>query len=182
MCFLFYAPSDNEIKGECGNNDMITELYFSNFIMTHENMYEIKEEDQGIQSQIQIAKLNLRLTYWCLPNNCNSRSMAELIRKTVKDHYNMSGIYEALNVKIEDNSEENSTISNEINTIPSVPSLTSKKETSMTTISSTKTTATAAIITITSTITTTKQPNNTATSLHISIIITIFNAVLFFLN
>jgi len=153
--------------------------------MTDEDTYETEEEGQDIQSQIQIAELDLTIIYWCLPNNCNSRSSAELIRKAVKDHYNMSAMYEVLKVKIEDNSEENSTIptiSNEINTIPSVPSLTSTKETSTTTTSSTKTTTATTITTITSTITTTKQPNNTATSLHISVIITIFNAVLFFLN
>jgi len=141
-------------------------------------MYEAEEEDQDIQSQIQIAEVDLKIEYWCLPNNCNSRSIAKLIRKAVKDHYNMSAMYEVLKVKIEENSEENSTIttiSNEINTIDSVSSLTSTKETRMTTSSSTKTTTI-----IKSTITTTEQPNDIATSLDISIILIIFNVLLFF--
>jgi hypothetical protein len=134
----------------------------------------IGKEDQDIQSQVEVDELDLKIEYWCQSKNCNSRSMAELIRKAVKDHYNMSAIYEVLKVKIEENSTI-TTISNEINTIDSVSSLTSTKETRMITSSSTKPTTI-----IKSTITTTEQPNDIATSLDISIILIIFNVLLFF--
>jgi hypothetical protein len=38
----------------------------------------------------------------CRANNCNNQTIANLIKKAVKDYYNLSAVYEALKVKIEE--------------------------------------------------------------------------------
>ncbi len=46
MCSLFYRPSDNEIGGECVDDDsMIAALYLTGYIMTDEAIYETEEEN-----------------------------------------------------------------------------------------------------------------------------------------
>ncbi len=95
----------------------------------------------------------------------------------MKDHYNMSAMYEVLKIKIKEDLEEekDTSTSTRKSTTSYAPDFTSTKKASMTTTSSTN-----IITTMTSTITTTEQANNIATSLHISIMMIIFNTLLFF--
>jgi hypothetical protein len=146
---------------ECEQRELIdTQLYLINNIMTDEN---INEDNK---SQVKIAKQNLIMQYGCRTNNCNYPTTAQLIKKAVKNHYDLSAMYKILNVKIEENSKEVSTTS-------SISDSTSIKTTSMTTTCVTKTSTI-----ITSTSKTTEEPNKTSASLHIVIIIIIFSVIL----
>jgi len=115
------------------------------------------EEGEDIQSQVKIAKIYSGFVYLCQPNNCNNPINAKLIAKAVNDHYDMSAMYDVLKIEI----EGHTSTSTEKITTSHTPDPTSTKEAS----------------TATSSVTTTKQPNNIATSLHISIIMIIFNTL-----
>lgn len=173
--------------------DIWTALYLESFITTKENIYEEGEDkddeepqqqqqNKESQSIRQIAILDMLIFYQCQGNKCNNQTIAELVKKAVKDHYNLSEVYEVLNVEIEENSGENSestTFSTEIDTTSPLPHSTTTKMSDMTTVK-THNTATATTNNPTaSTTTSTAQQNNVATSLHMFIIITIINLLLF---
>jgi hypothetical protein len=97
-----------------------------------------KKEDEDNQSEVEIAELNFILRYYCLTNNCNNHTMTELIKKAVKDHYDLSLMYEVLKVKI--NETSTCTINATENSITfSISDSTSTEKTSMRTISDTTT-------------------------------------------
>jgi hypothetical protein len=149
------------MDGECEQRELLdTQLYLINNIMTDQN---INEDNK---SQAKIAKQNLIMQYCCRTNNCNNPKTAQLIKKAVKNHYDLSAMYKILNVKIEENSTEVSITS-------SISDSTSIKTTSMTTTWVTKTSTI-----ITSTIKTTEESNKTSTSLHMVIIIIILSVIL----
>jgi hypothetical protein len=156
----------NPIQGQCANeNDKTTFFTLISSIVTVKDIYEPEEEGEDIQSQVKIAKLYSAFVYWCQPNNCNNLINAILIDEAVSDHYNMSAMYEVLKIEIEkDVEDEDTSTSTEKSTTSHAPDSTSTKGAS----------------TATSNVTTTKQPNNIATSLHISIIMIIFNTLLLF--
>jgi hypothetical protein len=106
FCWLSYIPSTNEIDGDCDDQNSTTRLHLKSFIRTENDIYET---DADTQSQINLAEVNLAIQYWCRTNNCNNRTIAELIIKAVKDHYDLSPMYEALNVKIKEDFEEEHT-------------------------------------------------------------------------
>ncbi len=150
MCFFSYSMDDDENDSECGNTfEELTELDLMSHILTDKSIYQ--KEDQ---IEYQIAKNEFYIEYWCRANNCNNQATANLIKKAVKDYYNMSSVYEALKVKIEEDLEQEHTTTSQEKTTTS----------NNTTISATSNTNT------------TKQGNNIATSLDICIIIIIFNA------
>jgi hypothetical protein len=95
----------------------------------------------------------------CRANNCNNQTIANLIKKAVKDYYNLSAVYEALKVKIEEDLEEEHTTESQGET---------------TTTSEGKSVNSTVITTTLNTNTT----NNIAKLLDISIIMIIFNACL----
>ncbi len=166
-CYTFYESSTNNMTGTCSTKFADLTLDLTYFITTDESMY--KKEDEDNQSEVKIAELNFILKYYCLTNNCNNRTITELIKKALKDHYDLSPMYKVLKVKI--NGTSTGTINaTENSTTLSIIDLTSTEKTSMTTISDTTTSTIKR---------TTEQPNNISMSLHISMILIIFNAFLF---
>lgn len=177
VCYFRYSTIENSIDGGCFQNSNIwMKLSLKSFITTEEDIYE--EQNEESQSILQIAILEMTIEYECQGNKCNNQAIAKLVIKAVKDHYDLSKVYEVLNVKIEENSES-TIISTEIDTTSPIPRSTTTKKPDTTTITkygitTTKTNSTTALI-----ITTTEQQSNIATSLHISIIMTIISSLLF---
>jgi cobalamin biosynthesis Mg chelatase CobN len=107
LCYLFYASSTNDIDGNCDDQSSnIPELRLNSYITTENYIYEIDERDQDIQSELNIAEVVLEIHYWCQPNYCNNRTIAELIKKAVKDHYDLSKMYRVLKIKIKEELDE----------------------------------------------------------------------------
>ncbi len=155
MCYLFYTPSTDKIIRSCDDQKSFTRLYLQSDILADNDIYHTDEGDEDNQLKVNIAESFFRISYWCLPNYCNNRTIAESIIKAVKDHYDLSSMYKVLKIQIEEVEED------------------------YTTISQGKTTT---IITTTLNKNPTKQNNNIATSIYISLIMTIFNVcfILFF--
>ncbi len=62
------------MNGEYEQRELLdAQLYLIANIMTDEN---INEDNQ---SQVKIAKQDLIMQYWCLANNCNNSTTAQLI-------------------------------------------------------------------------------------------------------
>jgi hypothetical protein len=98
-CYLFHSISTNESEGGCLDNSFaLTGLYLDSIINTNESIY------QNSTRNYQIGEHTFQIVYRCHANNCNNRINAEFIKKTVKDHYNLSAMYEVLKVKIEEDS------------------------------------------------------------------------------
>jgi hypothetical protein len=169
MCFVWHWPKEDQSGGGCDDPpNNLTILHLISSIGTDGNIYQ--EEDQ---IEYQIANKTSSIDYWCRVNHCNNQTTVNLIKKAVKDHYDMSPVYKALKVKIkEDLEEEEHTTTSEGET-----TMASEEETTMTSEEET-TNITNSIITITSNTNTTEQRNSIATSFDIFIIMIIFNACL----
>ncbi len=150
MCYLSYESSTNNIDGGC---DEVQSIQTQFHLLT---LITIDEHDQ---SQVKMANVSLTMECLCDSINWNNRTNAQLIKQAVRDYYDLSTIYEKLNVTIEEN--------------PSAIEISRTFTTIMTT-----TTAITASITSISIINTTEQIKKTSTSIQICIIIIILCLIL----
>lgn len=190
MCSLDNLMISDVFSGECIKNlELITQLFLRTYITIDKNIYETEQVEEEYNFTRNIIKEEKLLKYLCYVNYCNNRTIAQLVKQTVNDQYNLSTLYKILQGKFirkqeeyskdifEDNSSTSSIFSTEITTSSSIYDSSTRTETIITTTNNITTTHSLSTITIT------KQSNNTSILLKISIKIIIFHLfILFFLN